>query len=314
MRFRAMKLAAVLLWCGTLLGAGQASAQGLVIRYGYQTTLWGAPSMVAFHDHVWRKLGLKVVPVALSSGKAVRDALLAGSVDIGSIGATPLIVGAAKSSVVAIGVGGYAGDTLSLVASAKSGITKVSQLKGKRIASQIGSTTDYTLRSKVLPAFGLNDKQVHLVNVRFGDMVAALASGSVDAFAGVEPYNALAVHQHLGRVLVTFGKYDMAPFFLGSSAGFVDAHPEAVKKFLRGWKEVAELFRKDPDQVAGLVGAAFHKRGWKVPKVVLRTSLSEMTVATGYRPDLRAYLTAQAKALIHRGVISSVPDWSKVLR
>jgi ABC-type nitrate/sulfonate/bicarbonate transport system substrate-binding protein len=54
-----------------------------VVRFGYQRTLWGAPAMVAQDVDTFGKAGAKVQMRALSSGKEVRDALIAGSLDAG---------------------------------------------------------------------------------------------------------------------------------------------------------------------------------------------------------------------------------------
>ncbi len=111
--------------------------------------------------------------------------MVAGRVDIGVLGATPFVVGAAKGEVVAIGMAMYAGKTLSVVAGVNSGITDVSQLKGKKVGSQVGSATDSVFQNKILPAYGLSPSDVIIVNIPHLNAIAA--SGSIDAFAGVEP-------------------------------------------------------------------------------------------------------------------------------
>ena len=46
--------------------------------------------------------------------------------------------------------------------------------------------------NKILPKAGLTKDDVQLVSVRFQNHISALASGSIDAFAGVEPFPSVA--------------------------------------------------------------------------------------------------------------------------
>lgn len=283
------------------------------VRFGYQQTVWGSPAMLAVAKNVWEGYNIEVEPLVFTAGKDARDALIGGSVDIASIGATPLIVGAANYDLVTIGTVAYAGDTLALVAAKDAGINTVADLKGKKIASRVGTSTDYAFQHLVAPAFGLSPDDYQIVNTSFNDHVSALASGSVDAFAGVEPYNTLAVHEGIGVVLARFGAYDPSPLFLITSRDWVEKNPEAAVDFLKGWLKVVEIFNTDPDEVKATMIAAFKQAGYDLPDEVVAQSLAGMHVSLAYRPDLKAYLTNQAQALVDAGSIDAVPDWDKVL-
>lgn len=287
--------------------------QKVKIRLGYGQTVWGAPLMLALDQKVWDKYGLEIETVSLGSGKEVRDAMIAGSVDIGSVGSTPLIVGAAKADVVTVGAVAYAGDTLAIVVRKDSGIKTLADLKGKKIATQFGSSTDFALRKGALPANGMSENDIQPVNIKFQDMVAALASKSVDAFAGVEPYIALADEQGIGVSILKLGAYDMTPLFLGVQGKFLREQPEAVNAFLKGYMEVVDQFKHNPDKVADTLVKSFEQAGWKLSKKVIADSLAGMQVTVDYRPGLREYMEGQVKDLIADGSITKGPDWDKVL-
>lgn len=271
-------------------------AHTTVIKLGYQETIWGSPAMVAVARHVWKHTGIKVDPVVLSSGKAVRDATISGSVDIGTLGATPYIVGAAKANLVTVGTVAYAGKTLSLIGK-KGSISNVKQLKGKAIGSKLGSSTNHILVAKVLPALGLHKGQYKIDNVTFSNQVAALSNGSIAAFAGVEPYNSLAVRDGIGVKLANFGKYDMSPLFLGMKRSFYSQHTHAVAEFMKGWKRAVNYYNRHLNEAAGLVNNKFKHKGLDLPTKVIANSMEEMDVTTKYRSDLKPYITDQLKAL-----------------
>ena len=72
------------------------------------------------------------------------------------------------------------------------GITKVEQLKGKKIANQTGSSIGNIFVDQVGPANGLKKGDYQEVRMNVNDMIAAMAAKTVDAMVNIEPYNAIA--------------------------------------------------------------------------------------------------------------------------
>lgn len=285
-----------------------------VVRFGYQRTLWGAPAMVADDLDVFRKAGAKAQLRALSSGKEVRDALIAGSLDAGSVGVTPFIVGAAKGQMVSIAVVAYTGGTLAAVGKTGAGIRTIPDFRRRRIASQKGSTTEYVFTHVIAPKFGLHPGDYQLVNVEFQDHVSALAAGSVDAFLGVEPYVSLAVVRGLGEEVVNYGEYDLAPLFLAANASSLSRNGDGMMLFLKGWLTATALFKKDPAETARRITAIFRREGYDIPQAVFTRALRHMQVNPYYLPGLRQYMEAQARAIAPEAHLQTMPDWDKVLR
>ena len=283
------------------------------VRLGYQATLWGAPAIVAEEEKLFAKAGANVEVLRMSSGKDIRDAMVAGHTDVGSLGATPFIVGAAKGDIVAIAMVAYAGKTLALVAGKDAGIKTVADLRGRRVGSQIGSITDHIFQNVIAVKAGLKKGDFQVFNIKFQDHVAALAARSIDAFAGVDPYPAIAEHDGLGAIVVDYQDYDITPVLLGANRPFVKEHPEAVVQFLRGWLLAVKLFREQPDRAAEIVWNAFKAQGYSMPLAVLRQAVGRLDVNPEFLPALGPYLTDQAQVLVKSGQIKAVPDWNTVL-
>lgn len=304
------------------LGAGAAAAAlpravlaraDAKVRLGYQATLWGAPAIVAEEEKLFAKVGANVEVLRMSSGKDIRDAMVAGRTDMGSLGATPFIVGAAKGDIAAIGMVAYAGKTLALVAGKDSGIRTVADLKAKRVGSQIGSITDHIFQNVIAAKGGLRKGDFQVFNIKFQDHVAALASRSIDAFAGVDPYPAIAEYDGIGVILVDYADYDITPVLLAANRPFVKENPEAVVQFLRGWLLAVKIFREQPDRAAEVVWNAFRAQGYTMPLAVLRKAVGRLDVNPDFIPALGPYLTEQAKVLVGQGQLKAVPDWNTVL-
>lgn len=283
------------------------------VRLGYQATLWGAVAIVAEEEKLFEKVGANVDVRKFPSGKDIRDAMVAGRVDVGSLGGTPFIVGVAKGELAAIGAVAYAGRTLMVVAAKGGGIQSVSDLKGKRVASQRGSITDHVFQTKIAPKYGLKHGDFQVVNVSFQDHVAALLSKSVDAFAGVEPYPSIAEHQGIGVVLVDYGAFDLTPVLLAINRPVLREKPEGAVALLRGWLESVRIFREQPPRAINVLWKVFKAQGYDVPEEVIRKAVGRLDVNPDFVPGLREYLTEQSQLLVQQGQISKVPDWDSAL-
>jgi len=275
--------------------------KGEALHLGIQTTIWGAVAIVGEAENLFEKAGANVVVDKFDSGANARDAMIGGHVDTVSIGATPFLIGAAKSNLVAIGMVAYAGGTLAVVAGKESGARTVADLKGKKVASQLGSQTDQVFQSKILPSFGLKPGDMQIVNVKFRDHVSALASGSVDAFAGVEPYPAVAQTEGIGVVLTDYSKYDIVPVMLATNQDVLKNRQADLVKFMRGWESASKLCRDEPDRAAHVVGEFFRKKGYTMKDEVFKLALSHMDVTPTFRPELKDYLSRLSQTLVKNG-------------
>lgn len=300
---------------GTLLSAlpKPASAALNPVRLGYQFHLWGAPAVVALRKGFFKDEGLTIEGRKFSSGKAARDAMIAGSIDIGTVGITPFIVGASKGNMSALAVVCYAGRTGVVMAKAGAGIKTVADLRGKRIASKVGSTLDNVFKKRIAPAAGLGEKDYVIVNATFSDHVSALASGSVDAFLGLEPFASIAEDQKLAVPVTDYYKYDLIPNMLAVQTPFVEKHPETCVAFLRGWLRSVEVFKKDPDAAADVMLSVYKERGYTINDSIIRSALKRLIVNPDFIPELPEYIRAQAGALKASGRLDRIPDPDKIL-
>lgn len=287
-----------------------AGSGGPTIAFGYQATSWGAPMVVAQKINAWNGLAVNVKTTALSAGTAVTQGLLGGSLQAGSLGSTPFVVGAAKGKLVAVAVVAYAGATDAVVVKKGSPITSIAALRGKKIATQIGSSTNDIFVSKIAPKYGLSKNDYTLVNTTFQNMYSLLATGQVDAFLGVEPSPALAVEKGTGSILTTYLNYDPTPLYLTFTQQFVKSHPQAVVQFLQGWLKVVREFKSNPTEAARLSQSAFGASGVQISKSVLESSVNALQINPQFASNTQQYLTSQAQALVKQGSIPSVPDWS----
>ncbi len=292
-----------------------ARAQGAMapLNFGFQETSWGTIGMIAESEDLFTKAGANDNILKFDSGKTTRDAMIAGRVDVGVIGATPFIIGAAKGQLEAVAVALYAAKTQSVVASVKSGVNSGKDLKGRKVGSQLGSATDFVFQNKILPKFGLSKSDVQIINVTFQNHLSALVAGSIDAFAGVEPFPSLAEVENIGKVLVDYSEFDLQPVILAANKPVVDGKRDAVVALLRGWLAGVKEFNDHREQATQIVLKYFKKKGFTVDDRVMKLMLTKIDVNPNYTPALRGYLEAESKTLVSQNKLSAVPDWSKLL-
>lgn len=292
-----------------------AYAQGAAapLNFGFQNTSWGTIGMVAESQDLFKKAGANIAIFKFDSGKSTRDAMIAGRIDIGVIGATPFVIGAAKGELEAIGIALYGAKTQSIVASQKSGIKSVKDLKGRKVGSQLGSATDFVFQNKILPKYGLSKSDVQVINVTFQNHLAALAAGSVDAFAGVEPFPSIAEVEKIGAVLVDYSEFDLQPIILAANKSVIDGRRDQVVAFLRGWLAGVSEFKNHRDAVNAIILGHFKTQGFAVDEKVISLMLSKLDVNPLYVPSIQGYLDGESKELLDQKKISAMPDWSKLL-
>jgi len=307
-----------------LLGSGGIVAAGMLlprlarsatpIRVGYQATLASAVDIIAIEEKLFDRAGVSVVANKFDAGRGVRDAMVAGAIDIGAMGSVPFVVGAARDEMTAIAIDSYFGGLILLQVKAGSPVTRMEDLRGKKIGTAVGSNTHSVLIEVVAPAFGLKPQDYQVVNVGFGNMQSALAAGSVDAVTALEPYGSLAEQEGLARSLLSFGKFDPSPNILVARTAFLRANEALVVDFLKPWLEGARIFNNEKARATSIVLREYERQGYKLPSAVIEKSLARLRVEPDITPETRKYLADAAESLKRRNQLPASPNWDAALR
>ena len=300
---------------GLALGSLARPALALeTVRQGYQTNIWGMPTYYLMHSGVLEKHGLKVEEFAVPSGNLTMQQMVARQVDVGTYAGQSLILGNAKGGLAAIALIEYVGKTGRVVARKDLGITRVEQLKGMKIANQVGSSIASVFTDTIGPQHGLNKGDYQEVRMDVNNMVAALAAKTVDAMVNVEPYNVIAEADGIGVDLIDFSGVDKMPVFMAATPDFIDKSPDTVVAYLKAWLDVAKDFKENPGKVADTIFAFYADKGYRMAKDTFAKAMSRVEVDPGFPSDLQPYMQAQAEILLKDRKIPAIPDWSKALR
>jgi NitT/TauT family transport system substrate-binding protein len=298
----------------TTLGIAPTSAQTALIRQGYQTNIWGMPTYYLMRSGALEKRGLKFQEFAVPSGNLTMQQMVGRQVDLGTYAGQSFIIGHDKGGLVAIALIEYVGKTAQVVTRKDLNLKSVADLKGKKIANQVGSSVVNVFVDTIGPKFGLRKADFQEVRMNVNDMIAAMAAKTVDAMVNVEPYNAIAVADGIGDSILDFSSFDRMPVLMAATPDFVAKHPETVIAYLKAWQDVAAAFKNDPGKVSDVIYSFFTDKGYKLNKETFARALSRVEVSPGFPGDLQTYLQREAEILLREKKIDAMPDWKKALR
>jgi taurine transport system substrate-binding protein len=255
------------------LTVGAALAENVIIgNFGSPTPMQVARAEGKFEAATgwtieWRTFG---------SGTEVIAAMASGDVQVAELGSSPLSIGTSQGLEVQLFmIAQGLGTAESLIATKTSGITKLEDVKGKRIAVPVGSTAHYSLMGALAHA-GIAETDVTIVNLPADQIAAAWDSGQVDAAFIWEPVQnqilqsgtfIVGADQTAAWGYPTFDGWVVNKEFAAANAdamvAFAKTMNEANMAYLAdpaAWtadsdpvKKIAEVTGAAPDQVPGIL-------------------------------------------------------------
>lgn len=218
--------------------------------YEASALLW-----IAVDQHFFEENGLNLTLRRYDSGAASLDGVINGEANI-SVGASefPLVRKAFQNARVEAVGNIDKGDFIYIVARKDRGIGNVSDLKGKRVGTAIGTAAEFHL-GRFLALHGMTMQDITLVDIKTPEeWVNAVANGSIDAISIAQPY-ANAARDRLGDNAVFWPAQSSQPVFslVISTDDWIVEHPELVARFLKSLAEAEEYISTHPTESKAIV-------------------------------------------------------------
>lgn len=248
---------------------GKANEPANVLRIGYQKSgLLAILKAQGSLDEKLKPLGYSIKWFEFPAGPQLLEALNANSLDFGYTGAPPPVFAQAGGvRFVYVGAEPSGRHAEAILVRGDSTLHSVAELKGKRVALQKGSSSNYLLLEALKKA-GLRYEDVRPVYLAPADARAAFESGTVDAWAIWDPYYASAQQTLKARALVDYSELNSPYNFYEATSEFAQQHPDVIGAIL-GQLRVTGLWVNDhPVETAALIA----------PKVGLDQKLVETWV------------------------------------
>ena len=156
---------------------------------------------------------------------------------------------------------------------AKNAITSVQDLKGKTVAVNQGSVSEWFL-AQVLKKNGLSLNDVKEQQMTSGEAGAAFVAGRVDVAVTWEPWLSKASKTSFGHVLVSSKQYpDLIMDSFAFRKDFIDKYPGSVKAFVAAYYDAYQWMQAYKDDAAQVVGTAVKESASDV-----KADLTTMTI------------------------------------
>jgi NitT/TauT family transport system substrate-binding protein len=287
------------------LGGVTASAQQLTeIKISYQPAVyWALPFYAAQEKGWYAELGLKPVFSTFPAGVPQIAASASKSWDVGALGSVPATLGAARYSLLTIGISNDESDGNGIVAAPKTAdavLKNPASVKGQTIVLTANSTGDYAVQS-CLAKWGLKKSDVTIKSMGQAEIMSAMSSGNAD-LGGLWAPNTYTMEEKTGAKQICSGKDAGAavPGAIIVRADYAKEHPENVAKFLavylRAWKW---LNAHQPEAIAMM--KKFYDQGG--------VTISEASMKKEFSTRPTYDLAGQLKIMQRTGGASEVDGW-----
>ncbi|AWN44493.1 aliphatic sulfonate ABC transporter substrate-binding protein [Methylobacterium durans] len=250
-----------------------------------------------FLEEALKPQGIKVRwTQSLGSNKAL-EFLNGGAIDFGSSAGAAALLARINGNPIKVVYAYSRPEWTALVTRKETGITKVADLKGKRVAVTRG-TDPHIFLIRALQGAGLTEKDAKLVLLQHPDGRTALDRGDVDAWAGLDPMMAAAEIEN-----------DDVLFFRDANANtwgvldvredFAKANPELVRTVIAAYEKARAFAIANPDALKSALVAATKLPDPVIARQIERTDLSQPNVG----PVQAEAIRAAGLALQQAGVI-----------
>ena len=212
------------------------------ITLGFSAWPGWFPWQVAHEQGLFKKNGIDVELRYFESYTESLNALSTGVIDANSQTLNDTLAsvsGAAAQTIVLVNDNSTGNDKII----ARSGITSVADLAGKRVAVEQG-TVDHYLLLLALDQAGLAQKDITLVPLATDAAADAFAAGEVDAVGAFAPFTTTALKRRGSRAIATSAEFPGAiPDHLSVRTTLAQTRPGDVQALIDTWFETLRWIR-----------------------------------------------------------------------
>lgn len=185
--------------------------------------------------------GYKIEVIPFETPTDSKNAVVTGTVDFATFGIAAAMLGAAAGEPVVIFAPQCNGG-MAVVASVKSDIKTIKDLKGKKVAIWPSSTQEVVILER-LKAEGMSIKDIQPIRLPFSDMAPALARGDIDAYVGAEPGPGISLANGVGRIVeypysTPIGSLNMV---WATRQEMIDKNPDLVRVMVEMHRKATEF-------------------------------------------------------------------------
>lgn len=223
------------------------------VTIGYLPSDHDSALFVADAQGQFEKEGISTKLVQFNNGGDLMTAMASGDVDVGYVGITPVLFSIAKGVPVKV-ISAAQTEGSGIVVAKDSGISSVSDLVGKKIATPGEASIQHMLLTYYLEQNGMSINDLKVSAMKVPSMNDALKTGKIDGMITFEPYVTIA---EKNGATVLAGSQDILPnhpcCVVVASDKFIENHPNETLKILEIHENATDFINTNTDEAAGLL-------------------------------------------------------------
>jgi NitT/TauT family transport system substrate-binding protein len=236
-----------------------APSEAKVLKIGHSTWVGYGPFYIAREKGFFKDEGVEVESVIMEDTTLKMGALLAGQIDLAASTSDefPIYLKPGKSVKYLLAVDYSNGGDGS---AANKAIKTVADLKGKKVAFEHGSISQFFL-NVLLKRNGLTQADIEPVNMTAADAGTAFVAGQVDAAVTWEPALSLGAQSKNGHLLASSSEVPgVIVDVVAVTPETIAAHGPELKAFSRAWYKALDFLAKNPDEAYAIMAKGIG--GW----------------------------------------------------
>lgn len=206
------------------------------------------------------------------------------------------------------------------------GINSVKDLKGKKVATELGTVEQFLL-DKALAANGMTEKDIQYVPIKVQDCPAALIAKQVDAVAVWEPNKSQLLAKLPGSHVIFDSRSlpGQIPDLLVFQSKVVAARPQDIQGIVDAWYDSIDWWRAHPDAAVQIMADTAKDPGTPAQQIAFYQSFIKGTRIFS-APEAQAAFTQSSKPtslfasgpsiaqfLMTQKQISKLPDYTSAI-
>lgn len=249
--------------------AAIAPADAGSLKLGHSTWVGYGPFYIARDKGFFKEEGVDVELVIMEDTPMKMGALMAGQLDLVASTADEFPIymkpGIGIRYVLAVD-NSKGGDGIV----ATKDVTTIEGLKGKKVAFEQGSVSQFFLNALLKDA-GMSQSDIEPVNMAATDAGVAFAAGQVDAAVTWEPALSQGAKAENGHILLTSAdKPGLITDVVAATDATLKDKADDVKAFVRAWYRALDFIKSNPDEANVIMAQGVG--GWlNDPKVFAET-------------------------------------------
>ena len=286
------------------------AAAPVKVRFTYSNKTCYLPVVVAYEEGYYKEEGLEVEPKIVTGGIESAEAMVGAQADLGTMGDAPTAIALARSEDIRIICNQALGTKMhSIVTHDSAAIKAPSDLEGKRVAVQLGSSTHGGFLM-YCQKHGIDPDTIDFVSLSPRDFPQAMVAKQVDVVVGSEPWpgNTMAQCRECHEFANLEDVGSSFPLPILARRAFLDEHPELATRVVRATQRACDLANSEPDKAAEILA-----RASGVPAERERKNMDAYEWTTAMDEPTVDGLKLMAQFLLEQKKIDGLPDFDTVI-